>query len=134
MRMCRSRVFLPGLLCLAVAFSGCEFRRVTINDPIHPDDVAFIDPGKTRLQEVVARLGAPDEIAGSDDQAVCRYRFREVKFFRLRLWSPYTPEMTLAKSNTGTDVFQVVVDSNWVVQAHAFIYQTPETGFDYWPF
>lgn len=129
-----------GFLVIMLALSGCEFRRIAINDPIRTDDVAFIVPGHTTRSEVVAKLGAPDEIAGSDEQAVFRYRFRVAKIFRvdfswiLLIWSPVTPDLVLAHGDLGTDVLQVVFNSNWVVQEHAFANQSPAARFNPWPF
>jgi len=129
-----------GFLVIMLALSGCEFRRIAINDPIRTDDVAFIVPGHTTRSEVVAKLGAPDEIAGSDEQAVFRYRYRVAKAFRVDygwfflLFSPVAPRMSIARGDLGTDVFQVAFDPNWVVQEHAFANQSPAARFNPWPF
>jgi hypothetical protein len=82
------------------------WQRVSVNDTIVPEDVAFIVSGQTTLAEIVAKLGAPDEIAAFDDEstsslfsrsmkrssprlhitslpgAVARYRFVDAKRFR----------------------------------------------------
>jgi len=97
-----------GLLVVSLIVVGCPltWQRVSINETIAPEDVAFIIPGKTTLAEIVARLGAPDEITSPDGRitytpfglrmitrtpqvitasypgAVARYRFLDFKRFR----------------------------------------------------
>ncbi|MBI4401922.1 MAG: hypothetical protein HY581_09850, partial [Nitrospirae bacterium] len=118
-----------ALVAAGCALSGCEFRRIVINDPIRPEDVAFIRPGVTTMSDIVTHLGVPDEIEGTEERAVFRYRFRDAKIFRvdfgklLRFWSPVTPDMILGRGNLGTDVLQVAFDPHWIVQEHAFAKQ-----------
>lgn len=131
-----------GLCVLAAALmlTSCQWRRLTVNDPIRPDDVAFIRQGHTTLAEVVAKLGAPDEIAATGDVLVARYRFRDGKYFKIDLgrllsfWSPVTPEMSMARGQVETDIFQVVMNPRGIVQEHAFAFQSPATRFNPWPF
>ena len=131
-----------GLCVLAVALtlSSCQWRRLTVNDSIRPEDVAFIRQGHTSLAEVCAKLGAPDEIAATGDVLVARYRFRDGKYFKIDLgrllsfWSPVTPEMSMARGQVETDVFQVVMNPQGIVQEHAFAFQSPATRFNPWPF
>lgn len=128
------------LLAVILTLVSCQWRRLTVNDPIRPEDVAFIQPGQTTLTEVVAKLGAPDEIRARDDVLVARYRFRDGKYFKIDLgrllsfWSPVTPEMSMARGQVETDVFQVVMDSRGIIQEHAFAFQSPATRFNPWPF
>jgi hypothetical protein len=128
------------LLAAALTLASCQWRRLTVNDPIQPDDVAFIRQGETTLTEVVAKLGPPDEIAVAGGSLVARYRFRDGKYFKidmgrlLAFWSPVTPEMSLARGQMETDVFQLVMDPRGVVQEHAFAFQSPATRFNPWPF
>jgi len=41
---------------LLFALSGCEFRKVAINDLISPQQIEFIEVGKTTSSEVVAQF------------------------------------------------------------------------------
>ncbi len=128
------------LLAVVLTLGSCQWRRLTVNDPIKPEDVAFIQPGQTSLAEVVAKLGAPDEIKGAGHLMVARYRFRDGKYFKidmgrlLAFWSPVTPEMSMARGQVETDVFQVVTDSRGIVREQAFAFQSPATRFNPWPF
>jgi len=138
----RRGVALTGLCLLAAALTltSCQWRRLTVNDPIRPADVDFIREGHTSLAEVVAKLGAPDEIAAAGDTMVARYRFRDGKYFKVDLgrllsfWSPVTPELSMARGEVETDIFQVVLDRRGIVQEHAFAFQSPATRFNPWPF
>jgi len=130
-------------LCLVMVLlmlTACQWRRLKINDLITPDDVTFIERGKTSLADVVARLGAPDEITSRENIMVARYRFRDGKYFKidagrlLAFWSPVTPEMSMARGQVQTDVFQVVLDANGIVQEHAFAFRSPTGRFNPWPF
>lgn len=129
-----------GTMVMTLVLASCDFRRISINDPIEPDDVTFIAPGRTTLSEVVAHLGAPDEVTGSDEQIVFRYRFRVARIFRvnfgrlLSFWSPVTPNMSLGRGEVGTDVFQVVFDRNWIAQGHAFAQESDTSRYRFWPF
>jgi hypothetical protein len=120
--------------------TSCQWRRLTVNDPIQPDDVAFIQEGRTTFTEVVTRLGPPDEIKATGAGTVARYRFRDGKYFKidmgrlLAFWSPVTPEMSMARGQLETDIFQVVLDTGGVVRHQAFAYQSPSTRFNPWPF
>lgn len=123
--------------------AGCglaSFVRVTINDPIKPEHVAFIVPGTTTLPDVVGKLGAPDELIGLARGAAAVYHFRDAKYARLnfgwplRFWLPVHPDMILAGGGIGTDTFQVVFDDRWVARAHAFAHHSGASRFSPWPF
>lgn len=123
-----------------LTITACQWRRLTVNDLIRPDDVAFIERGTTSLADVVARLGAPDEIAAAGQLLTARYRFRDGKYFKidagrlLAFWSPLTPEMSMARGQVETDVLQVVMDPRGIVQEYAFTFQSPMARFNPWPF
>ena len=128
------------VLAVVLSSSGCEIRRVAFNAPIRPADVAFIEPGTTTLSDVVRRLGAPDEMMGTETRGVARYRFQVTKAFRVnfgwvfRFFSPVSPTMALGRVDVGTDVLQVVFDSNWVIKEQAFAYGSSASRFSPWPF
>jgi len=133
-----------GLLAVHLVLIGCPiivWQRVTINKPITPETVAFIIPGKTTWAEILEKLGAPDEISESQLGPVARYRFLDEKYFRvnfgwgLRFILPaISPNMSLGGGGIGTDEFQVVLDSNWVVRWHAFSNEARASRFNFWPF
>jgi hypothetical protein len=128
------------LVAATVALASCQWRRLTFNDPIRPDDVAFIRPGQTTLVEVVAKLGPPDEIVPAGETLIARYRFQDGKYIKLDLgrlmqfWLPFAPELSMARAQLDTDVFQVVLDAHGRVREHAFALVSPATRFNPWPF
>lgn len=139
-----SSLLWPVAACLViVGLSGCGFAtvaRLSINDPIRSEDVTFIVPGQTKLAEVVRQLGAPDDLVGVDGGAAALYHFRDAKYTRVnfgwpaRFWLTVSPDFILAAGGLGTDVFEVVFDSRWVVRAYAFAEQTSNARFNPWPF
>ncbi len=135
---------LPLVVGLAsFGLSGCGFAtvaRLSINDPIRPESVAFIIPGRTTLAEVVEHLGAPDELAALDEGAVIAYHFRDAKYTRVnfgwpaRFWLTVSPDFILSAGGLGTDVFEVAFDSRWVAREHAFAKHSGHASFNPWPF
>ena len=137
-------------LAIDLVLSSCGapilWQRVTINEPIKAEDLAFIIPGRTTFPEILEKLGTPDDISGSKRGPVAHYRYLDQKSFRvdlawpLRFFIPLfaipviSPEMSFADTNLGTDVFLVLFDSNWIVQEHAFAQQAHTAGFNPWPF
>lgn len=126
-----------------IGFAGCGFMtwsRLSFNDPIKPDDVAFIVSGQTTFAEVIAKLGAPDQLIGLKEGAVARYQFRDVKYFRVNFGWPLrfvlleNPDFVLANTGLGADVFQVTFDRGWVVQQHAFAKHQEAAQYRLWPF
>lgn len=136
------RLFLRwvGLLPIALALMGCSVARISVNDTLKPEDVAFIVHGKTALAEVVAKLGPPDMLAASDSGAVGTYYFLDLKYSRINFgwlikpWSPVSPDLVLSGAGIGTDAFEIVLDSRWVVSGHAFTRHSDGTRFKVWPF
>ena len=130
-------IVITALFALVMFISGCDFRRVVLNKPIHPEKVDFIVPGKTPMMKVVEHLGSPDEISGTSNYLVFRYHFKSAKFFRidfgyiLRIWSPVAPTMSLGNSEAGTDIFLVAFDPNLIAKNHGFSYRanTKDVGF-----
>ncbi len=132
-----------GLLTLALSLTGCgfiSFVRISVNESITPDDVAFIVPGTTTFADVAAKLGTPEELTGIESGAVAVYHFRDAKYSRvnfgwpLQFFLPVTPELVMSGAGLGTDVFQVVYDARWVVQEHAFAHHVTPHRFIPWPF
>ncbi len=133
------------LMVLTASSLGClrgplGWQRTTLNHPISAQDVRFIVPGKTHLQEVVDRLGSPDEIGGAEGQMFVRFRFTDGRSFRanlgwaLRFFSPIAPFLVFGGSGIGTDLFQLTCDDQWVVRDYAFAKHTDASEFRLIPF
>ncbi|WP_447978839.1 hypothetical protein [Candidatus Nitrospira bockiana] len=129
---------------MALLLQACplSWRRVSVNDIIHPDDVAFIVPGKTALGEIVERLGAPDHLEAIDTGALIRYQFLDAKYFQVNFTRPLpflvpalsaVPsdlyELTVAGGGIGTDELQVGFDREWVVVYYAFAHHSKASHY-----
>ena len=135
---------IAALASLCVA--GCDpisWTRVTLNHPLKADDVAFIVPGRTKLDEVVARLGAPDELVEAKDGFAANYLYRDAKYFRVNLGWPlgfvsptaYLPhDFVLERSASGADKFQVAFDERAVVRYAGFFRGAEAAKYKAWPF
>jgi hypothetical protein len=140
--MSRRTVSLTLLLSavLTGALSGCNVARLTINTPLTPDSVSFITEGQTTLADVVNKLGAPDSITDAEGGAVVTYRFLNAKYSRVNFgwlvkpWSPVDPDLVFSRSGMGTDAFELLCDTNWVVTHQAFVRHRPEPLFTPYPF
>ena len=131
----RQRGLLILVCLLAVLLEGCPlaWRRVTVNEIIRPDDVSFIVPGATTLDDVVKNLGAPGSMRRVDGGTVVRYQFLDIKHFTVNITRPlslFFPvleivpsdlyQLTYGGGGLGTEERQVEFDKNWVVVYYAF--------------
>lgn len=131
-------ILLSVLICMVVA--GCNVVRITLNDPLTQDDVAFIVPGETTLADVVAKLGTPDSITDSHAGIVATYRFLDMKYSRinfgwlLKPWSPVDPDLIVSRTGFGTDAFELLCNSDWVVTHQSFLRHLSGPRFNPYPF
>ena len=128
---------------MILGLSGCGFltwSRLSINDPIKPEDVRFIVPGRTTLSEVMARLGTPDELVGTKTGGAAFYHFRDLKYFRanyawpLRFVIQENPDFVMAGAGLGADLFELVFDRQWVIRQYAFATHLEASRYRAWPF
>jgi hypothetical protein len=128
------------LVSLSILCSGCNVVRITLNNALTADDVAFIVPGQTTFSEVIDRLGSPDSLNNSNTGIVSIYRFLDMRYARInfgylaRPWSPVDPDLVFSRTGFGTDAFQVFYDSNGVVVQHGFLRHVTELPFHPYPF
>ena len=69
---------------VAVALAGCgpiNWTRVTLNHPFEAKDVVFIQPRETRLNDVVSRLGAPNELQETPNGMIAEYDYYDSRRF-----------------------------------------------------
>jgi len=134
------RLALVFFVIIGMASGGCNFVRITLNTPLTPDDVAFIVPGQTTLNEVIGKLGAPDSLTDSTTGIVATYRFLDMKYSRvnfgwlLKPWSPVDPDLIMSRTGFGTDAFQVFYDANGIVTQHSFLRHLTQPKFNAYPF
>lgn len=131
-------ILLSTLICATSV--GCNVVRITLNTPLTQDDVAFIVPGRTTLADVITKLGTPDSITDSYTGVVATYRFLDVKYSRinfgwlLKPWSPVDPDLIISRTGLGTDAFELLCDSNWVVTHQSFHRHLSSPRFSPYPF
>ena len=131
-------ILLSTLICATSV--GCNVVRITLNTPLTQDDVAFIVPGRTTLADVITKLGTPDSITDSYTGVVATYRFLDVKYSRvnfgvlLKPWSPIDTDLIISRTGLGTDAFELLCDSNWVVTHQSFLRHLAGPRFNPYPF
>lgn len=137
---------LPLATCLVpLVLSGCglaSFNRLSVNDPIKQEDVAFIELGHTTLTQVVAKLGTPDEMIslGDDEGVVAFYHFLDAKYTRINYGWPLQfvslvpVDMILAGGGLGTNMFLVMFDRQWIAKQQSFAKHMLASRHRLWPF
>lgn len=135
---------LVSLWLVSALLSGCglvTIARVSVNEPLSVRDVAFIQPNETTFTDLIARLGAPDEIVGSDEGVVAIYHFLDATYSRInyglvtRAWSPVSPDLLTEGLGMGFDRVEVLFDTSWRVHHVGFArYHDRPPGFKFWPF
>jgi hypothetical protein len=132
--MTRRRIgILLGIV--GILLQGCPlaWERLSINQIIKEEDVAFIAPGATTLEDVVRELGAPYRIQATKTGSLVRYRFLDVKYFRSNLTRPLpyifpalqaVPgdlyEVRVSSGGIGADELEIGFNKNWTVVHYAF--------------
>jgi hypothetical protein len=131
---------LAGLAGLTAA--GCSpitWTRTTLNQPIHPADIAFITPGHTPWRDVTARLGAPSAIDPGAEGFIARYFFYDAADFDADLGTPLDyvgpisrapHELDTGGTGIGGDVLTVVVDHSGVVTLAALSHADKTAHFN----
>lgn len=128
------------VVCVAL-MAGCSLRRVMVNDVIAPQQVVFIESGSTTMMQVVAQIGAPDEMLESEFGLATIYQWSDTKAsgvdfgFIARFFSPYSPSMTLARTGIDMEQFHVHYDTQGVVRTFGFTRHEPVRPLLwFWPF
>lgn len=125
---------------MCVTAIGCNVVRITLNTPLAQNDVAFIVPGQTTLADVITKLGTPDSITESNMGVVATYRFLDMKYSRinfgwlLKPFSPVDSDLIISRTGFGTDAFELLCDSNWVVTHQSFLRRLSGPRFNPYPF
>jgi len=131
-------ILLSTVMC--ATFVGCNVVRITLNTTLTQNDVAFIIPGQTTLADVITKLGTPDSITESYSGVVATYRFLDMKYSRinfgwlLKPFSPVDSDMIISRTGLGTDAFELLCDSNWVVTHQSFLRHLSGPRFNPYPF
>lgn len=129
-----------AVTAMCAVFTGCNVVRITINTPLTQDDVAFIEPGRTTLADVITKLGTPDSITDSESGVVATYRFLDTKYSRvnfgwlLKPWSPVDPDLVMSRTGLGIDALELLCDTRLVVMHQGFLRHVTGPAFNPYPF
>jgi hypothetical protein len=111
-----------------------------LNTPLTDEDMAFVVPGQTTLGDVIARIGAPDSITGTDAGVIATYRFLDMKYSRVNFgwlvkpWSPVDPDLIISRTGLSVQAMEVFCDSRWVVTHRQFSRDLSDPRFNPYPF
>ena len=129
-----------GVMLIAQWDTGCDFRRVVVNDPISPETLQLLNPGENSLDDIVQTLGAPDEIDAKTKGMVLRYRYGDSKTMRVnfgwlfRIFLPVAPSMNLGRGDGMTQVLHIAMNEAGTFE-HYFVQDPPAPPqFWFWPF
>ncbi len=98
------------LLLLAALVPGCIIARTNQNEPLDPERIAGLEPGKTTAREVVELLGAPVDVVQLGRRSAYRYEFTSSKRAGLFLLV-----VALYNQDTRYDLTWVFFDENQVL-------------------
>jgi hypothetical protein len=119
------------VLVAVVAVSGCTFHRTRFNIEDFNAKAAKIEPGKTKVSEMVQILGTePNTILPVEDgNSIYIYYFGDTKTGGLTLIV-----LNFLKTNAAVDSGFFVVDKNNVVQRAFISTNSEEVSWGWWPF
>ena len=132
--------FCIGMVLIALWGTGCDFRRVVVNEPISPEILQRLNPGEDSLNDIVQALGAPDEINEMNKGMVLRYRYGDSKTMRVnfgwlfRIFLPVVPSLNLGRGEGATQVLHIAMNGDGTFD-HYFVQDPPSPPrFWFWPF
>jgi len=136
----RRGAFHAIILLISVLVMGCAVRRVDFNTPIHAEALGFIQPGKTTLQQVVDRLGGPEDLNTASNEILAEFRWSTTRSASLnlgylfRFFSPVSPSMTMSGTGIHIERLLITCDDQLVVRSYAFGKAGEHAFFEFWPF
>ncbi len=133
------KISLLSVLIILV-LGGCDFRRVVVNDQLITGSLDELIPGKSTVQDVAQKLGAPDEIEEGSSGMILRYRYGDSKSMRVnfgwivRVFFPIAPSMNLGRGEGVTYILHVAMRPDLTFD-HSVIQPPADTPqFWFWPF
>lgn len=115
-----------ALVLLAASLGGCAFTRGDLGLPFQPADLSAIKQGQSTVPEVVAALGAPNEIIRlNQGRQAFHYYHYAMKHETLLVFS---------RVNFASDQLYVFFDAQGVVERVLFSNRTDQLEFQFWPF
>ena len=123
----RTFLFRPGFAGLLFAFllTGCAFSRGQLGTALKPEDVAQIRKGQTTEAQVVALLGAPDDIRELGNRELFHYYRYVLK---------HATVLVFSRANIASDQVYILFDPHGVVDQVITGNRTDQLRFQFWPF
>ena len=109
---------LPGL-------TGCAFSRGELGTALKAEDIAQIKKGQTTEAQVVALLGAPDDIREIGKRELFHYYRYVLK---------HATVVVFSRANIASDQVYVLFDEHGVVDEVITGDRTDQLKFQFWPF
>jgi hypothetical protein len=141
-----ARLAFALVLALAPLLGACTpivWTRTTINQPMKPNDFAFISPGQTTWREVTDRLGAPNVIDPGPGGLIARYFSYDSAYFDadlgygLNYVNPILAQLPhsldTGGNGIGGDILTVVVNHAGIVTLVSFSKGDKTARFDVLP-
>jgi hypothetical protein len=122
--MAGSKAMAWFLVC-AFVLAGCAFSRGQLGTTLDPERVAQIKKGETTEPEVVALLGAPDDIREAGKREVFHDDHYGLKHATLLVFS---------RVNIASDAAYVLFDERGVADQVIAGNRTDALQFQFWPF
>jgi outer membrane protein assembly factor BamE (lipoprotein component of BamABCDE complex) len=113
------------LWALLLALSGCAFSRGELGTALKPEDIAAIRKGQTTEAQVVALLGAPDDV---------REIGRRELFHYYRYVLKHATVVVFSRANIASDQVYVLFDERGIVDDVITGDRTDQLRFQFWPF
>jgi outer membrane protein assembly factor BamE (lipoprotein component of BamABCDE complex) len=113
------------LWALLLALPGCAFSRGELGTALKPEDIAAIRKGQTTEAQVVALLGAPDDI---------REIGRRELFHYYRYVLKHATVVVFSRANIASDQVYVLFDERGIVDDVITGDRTDQLRFQFWPF
>lgn len=122
----RRSAALAAIVLLCTAFlAGCAFSRGELGTAIKPEEIAQIKKGETTEAQVVALLGAPDEI---------RQLGKRELFHYYRYVLKHATVLVFSRANIASDELYVIFDEHGVAEQVIAGNRTDRLKFQFWPF
>jgi outer membrane protein assembly factor BamE (lipoprotein component of BamABCDE complex) len=121
-----SRMIAAALLwALLPGLAGCAFSRGELGTALKADDIAQIKKGQTTEAQVVALLGAPDDIREIGKRELFHYYRYVLK---------HATVVVFSRANIASDQVYVLFDEHGVVDEVITGDRTDQLKFQFWPF
>jgi outer membrane protein assembly factor BamE (lipoprotein component of BamABCDE complex) len=112
-------------LLSVILLAGCAFSRGELGTAIKAEDIAQIQKGRTTEAQVVALLGAPDDI---------RQLGKREFFHYYRYVLKHATVFVFSRANIAGDEVYVLFDEHGVVDQVIAGSRSDQLKFQFWPF